>query len=100
MFVVGFGLYGLYKASNFLIGPKIFIESPEEGKAVSNSYLEIKGTVKNVSTLSLNGQQIFTDENGFFKENLLLARGYNIIEIAATDKFGHQTKIQREVILR
>lgn len=98
--IIGFAFYGFYKARDFLKGPKIFIESPREGVVISSSYTEIKGTVKNVSTVYFNGRQIFTDEKGFFKEALLLARGYNIIEVSAQDKFGRKVKEQREVVLK
>jgi len=98
--LVIFMLFGLYKAKDFLVGPKIVIESPIDGQAVSNSYLEIRGAAKNVSLLYLNGRQIFTDQNGNFKENLLLARGYNILQIEAKDKFNREVKIKREVVLK
>ncbi|MBI4692161.1 MAG: hypothetical protein HY773_01825 [Candidatus Terrybacteria bacterium] len=98
--VVGFAAYGLYKSKDFLGGPKIIIESPVNGQTVSNSYLEIKGAAKNVSLLYLNGRQIFTDRNGVFKENLLLARGYNIIEVSAKDKFNREIRLKREVVLK
>lgn len=98
--VIIFLFFGLYRARNFLEGPKIVIESPIDGQAVSSSYLEIKGVAKNVALLYLNGRQIFTDQNGNFKENLLLARGYNIIQIKADDKFNREVKIKREVVLK
>ena len=91
--------YFLYQARGYLLGPQIFIESPKIGEIVSNSYLEVKGRVLNFSSLSLNGRQIVTDEKGNFNEGLLLARGYNIIELTAADKFGRVKKEKREVIL-
>ncbi len=93
------GGYFLYQGRGYLFGPQIFIESPKIGEVVSTSYIEVKGRVLNISSLSLNGRQIFTDEHGVFSEGLLLARGYNIIELTATDKFGRVKKEKREVIL-
>lgn len=83
-----------------MIGPKIVIEYPSNGQTVASSYLEIKGVAKNVSLLYFNGRQIFTDQNGNFKEDLLLVRGYNIIEVSATDKFGRKVKERREIVLK
>lgn len=98
--VVGFlGIYFLYQAKGYLFGPKIALDSPAAGEVIHNSYLKIKGQALNVSSLSLNGRQIFTDESGFFSEGLLLARGYNIIELTAIDKFSRIKKEKREVIL-
>lgn len=98
--LVVFGAYWLYKSWNFLEGPKIFIESPKNYQTVSDSYLEITGKAKNIAMLYLNGRQIFTDETGFFKEGLLLARGYNIIEVAGRDKFNRDIKKRLEIVLK
>lgn len=98
--VAVFSFYGLYRTKDFLQGPKIAIEYPKNGEVVSNSDIEIRGEVKNISLLYLNGRQIFTDKNGKFKENLLLARGYNIIKVSAKDKFNREIKITREVVLK
>ncbi len=91
--------YFFYQGRGYLSGPEIIIESPYAGEVVNDAYLIVKGRVLNISTLSLNGRQIFTDEKGFFSEGLLLARGYNIIELTATDKFGRIKKEKREVVL-
>ena len=91
--------YFLYQARWYLIGPEIVIESPRPNQVTHDSYLEIKGQAFNISSLSVNGRQIFVDERGAFEERLLLARGYNIIEITAADKFGRIKKEKREVIL-
>jgi hypothetical protein len=98
--IVGFlGIYFLFQARGYLFGPKITLDSPLDGETIHNSYFKVKGQALNVSSLSLNGRQIFTDENGNFSESLLLARGYNIIELTAQDKFGRVRKEKREVIL-
>lgn len=95
-----FAVYGLYISRNFLKGPQILIETPRKGEIIHNAYIEIKGKAKNISHLSLNGKQIFTDTEGNFKQNLLLANGYNIIEISAQDKFGRGIKERREIVLK
>lgn len=98
--VIIFLFFGLYRARNFLEGPKIVIESPIDGQVFTTSDIEINGQASNISLLYLNGRQIFTDQNGNFKENLLLAKGYNIIQIKADDKFNREVKIKREVVLK
>ncbi len=100
MLVIIFLFFGLYKARDFLIGPKIVIESPKDGQVFTTSYVEISGQASNISLLYFNGRQIFTDQNGNFKENLLLAKGYNILQIEAKDKFNREVKTKREVVLK
>ena len=95
-----FGIYGFYKTKNLILGPDIEILSPKNGNNISNSYITIEGAAKRVSNLYLNGRKIFTDENGNFKENLLMAQGYNIIELSAEDIFRRKVKEIREIILK
>ncbi|PIQ69486.1 MAG: hypothetical protein COY22_02785 [Candidatus Tagabacteria bacterium CG_4_10_14_0_2_um_filter_40_13] len=97
--VLFLGIYFLYQVRWYLLGPEIVIDSPRPGEITNDSYLSVKGRAFNISSLSMNGRQIFTDERGVFSEGLLLARGYNIIEITANDKFGRISKEKREVIL-
>ncbi len=98
--VGGFAFYGFYRARDFLMGPKITIEYPNDGEIIVNSYIEIRGAAKNISFLYLNDRQIFTDKNGLFKEGLLMARGFNIIEIKAKDKFNREIKKIRQIVLK
>ena len=100
IFVLIFTVYGLYKARGFLAGPKIKINEPENGQVFQNSLISVNGKAENVALIYLNGRQIFTDENGLFKESLLLAKGYGIITIEAKDKFGRIIKKTREVALK
>jgi len=100
LFVFGFSAYGLYKSKGLISGPKIIIESPTNGSTVASTNTEVTGKVSNVAAVFLNGNQIFTNEKGEFKEGLLLASGYNIIVIDAKDKFGRETKEMREVVIR
>jgi len=91
--------YLAYQARGYLFGPQIFIESPKPAEIVHNSYFMVSGRIFNAANIFLNGRQIYTDEQGNFNEGLLLARGYNIIEITAQDKFGRIRKEKRDVVL-
>lgn len=96
--LLSFGVYGLYKAKAFLVGPSITIEYPSNGQGVQQSFTEIIGKASNLSALFLNGRQIFTDKDGRFKGDLLLADGYNIIELSGADKFGRKVKEKLELV--
>ena len=98
LLLLSFGVYGLYKAKAYLEGPRITIESPVNGQSLGESFTEIIGKTSNISSLFLNGRQIFTDKDGGFKGDLLLAEGYNIIEVSGADKFGRATKEKLELV--
>jgi hypothetical protein len=100
IFIAVFAVYGFVRAESFLLGPKISIDSPENGQTFTAPDVEIIGHASNISLLYLNGRQIFTDKNGNFKEILLLAKGYNIIELKAKDKFNREIKKLEELVLK
>lgn len=80
--------YGIYQTKNLIMGPEIVIAAPQNGAALALNPVEINGQAERIAFLSLNGERIFTDENGRFSQKLLLTEGYNIIRLEARDKFG------------
>lgn len=81
-------VYALWNGRNLIRGPQIDILSPQDGAMPTEKIVKIEGLAKNISFITLNGRQIFTDKEGFFSEELLPYHGYNIIEINAEDRFG------------
>jgi len=84
--------YGVFQTKNLLLGPDIVIAAPTNGAALGLNPIEIRGQAERIAFLSLNGEQIFTDEDGHFSQKLLLNRGYNIVSMEAQDKFGRTVK--------
>lgn len=89
--------YSFYQSRFLLEGPQVAVWDPQNGSTVFQSVLDIQGEVKNISKLSLDGRQIFVNEQGVFKERILLSVGLNSITIEAQDKFGRE--IQKTVEL-
>ncbi len=87
-------LYILWQARFLLEGPTITLTN--EPPRVSNERsITLEGTTRNITSLTLNGRQIFTDPHGHFKEALVLENGYTIATIAATDRYGRVTTLER-----
>lgn len=84
------GAFATTRVYNLITGPKIKVESPTDGALLKNDLVEIIGKAQNSARIFLNGRQIFTDENGVFKEKLLVHYGYNIITLTGEDKFNKQ----------
>ena len=90
IFVAAVGTYAAFETRNLLDGPTISVESPADGSTVSGEIVAIRGTAKNVSFLSFNGRQIYTDTAGVWNEGLLVPEGYTIIELKASDRFNRE----------
>lgn len=90
--------YTLFRTHSLVAGPIIVIESPENGSTISDPYVEVRGHAKNISYLSLNGNQIFTDEEGAFIEKLLVPYGYTIMTLKARDRYGRTSAKTLELV--
>ena len=83
----------------FFGGPALSITSPSAADTEpSHELLTVSGTAGNVTALSLNGNPITIDQNGTFSELLLLPRGFSILELIATDRFGRTARETRTVV--
>lgn len=90
-------LYVIWQARFLLTGP--VIELRDEPPQHSNERIvTLTGTTRNITSITLNGRQIFTDPHGEFKEALVLENGYTIATIAATDRYGRTTELRRPFI--
>lgn len=84
--------YSAYQGRAYLAGSRITIEHT----VVNSSTVDISGSAERVAFLSLNGRQIFTDKNGVWQETILLLPGYNVVTLAATDRFGRKAETHRD----
>ena len=103
LFIVAFSvfivLYFIFNFRIFIAGPSIVVTSPQNGQVVDKELIEITGKAQNTNFISLNDRPIFVDNQGNFKEFLLLSAGYNIIVIKAQDKFERKISKNIEIIL-
>ena len=91
------GFYVLWQARFLLLGPQItLIEEPY--RISDTRIITLSGQANNITRITLNGRQIFTDPTGYFREALVLENGYTIATIAASDRYGRTTKLERPFI--
>jgi hypothetical protein len=86
VFLFSFILIFGYAKINFIVKGveiKATVERDEH-----SSLVKINGNAENSVLLSLNGREIFIDENGNFSETVGLLAGYSVISLEAKDKFG------------
>lgn len=95
LFFVG---YLLFSFQDFLRGPDVAITYPEEGATLPNSIVLVRGRGSAVSRLELNGRPIYTQEDGEFESELILASGLNIIELKAHGRFGREF-VERRIVM-
>ncbi len=94
------GGYAYLTSENFIEGPSIDVKSLSSGMTVTDPLLSIKGSASQISFINMNDRKIFTDENGVFKEEILLYPGYNAITITAQDRFNRKIEKTLEVVYK
>ncbi len=70
--------YALFATHDFIIGPTITLSEPQNGATFTRPDIRIKGVVKRIKDITLNGRSITIDDKGNFSETILLAPGYNL----------------------
>jgi Glucodextranase, domain B len=91
-------LYAIWRSFGYIRGPRIEIFQPINGSAVSSSTVTIIGRADRINSLSLDGETVFIDEAGDFKETLVLQPGLNIFTFVAKDQFGRTTQDQLQLV--
>lgn len=92
-----FAGYLAFQTKGFVFGSDLVIFSPDNGTHIKSSHIVVKGRAVGMSFLSLDGRNIFTDDEGFFEEELILPYGLNIIMIIGEGRFGKVFEEERMV---
>jgi hypothetical protein len=91
-------IYGLFEARRFLQGPVLSIQSPLPGARIS-SVVYLSGRAQNISFITLNGRQIYVDDEGYFKETLTPSQGYTVLTVEVRDRFGRTDRKSLPVVI-
>ena len=93
-----FAGYVLFQSHLLLQGPVLSITYPTEGMTAPGPVLTVSGTAKNVAFVTMNGRQIFVNEQGEFSEVVVPAEGYSVISLKARDRFGRDAEVIRSFV--
>lgn len=88
--------YAIFATHDFILGPSLTITEPINGSSFTVPSINIKGVVKRIQDISLNGRSITIDDKGNFNEMVLLAPGYNVFAFVIRDKFGRSKEHRLE----
>jgi len=102
--VVGIGVvivgalgYAFFQARFLIVGPQITLESPTTITQTAR-VIEVRGTARNITTLTLNGKTIHTNEEHYFEEILVLPTSYTIMTLRAADRYGRIRTLTQELV--
>ena len=89
--------YVLFQARFLITGPQIILDY-EPPTHQNERVINLEGQAFNITHLWLNDRPIYTDENGHFKEAIVLENGYTITTLRAKDRYGRETRVVRSFV--
>ena len=90
-------VYVAFQARFLITGPQILLGA-EPPTFQNERVLTLSGSAFNITHLWINDRQIFTDEEGNFREELVLENGYTITTLRAKDRYGRETRVVRSFV--
>lgn len=79
--------------------PFLFVENPEDNLIISEQSIEVSGKTERESKITINGQEILSDKDGYFQEIVDLQEGLNIIKVSAFRKHSQENTIYRKIMV-
>lgn len=83
-----------------IVSPPILdITSPQDNLVIDKNSVEVSGKTEPESAVTINGQEVFLDPQGQFREKIELVSGLNTIEIASQKKHSKKSVIYRHILV-
>lgn len=86
--------YAIWRSLNYARGPEITIFEPVNGSTIPSSTVILNGKAERINNITLNGDAISIDQEGNFRETVVIFPGINKITIEASDQFERNTKTE------
>lgn len=91
-------IYVILNGLNYARGPRINIFFPSQSFITSSSTITISGQALRIIKITLNGSPISVDENGKWKQEIVVFPGINQIDLYAEDQFGRNINKKLDIV--
>ena len=88
-----------FQYSSFFFAPELNVYFPKDG-AIVNKETIVKGKTDAEATVTVNKEEVSLDDKGEFTKKLELFPGKTEIVITAKSRFGKETTIKREIVVK
>lgn len=100
LIILSFFIYLWVQYRSFIGSPPLSISSPIDGQTVDLPQVLVEGKTDPEARIKINEQDIKTEADGKFSEEIKLSSSSNKVIITAVSKFGRMTKIERNVYVK
>lgn len=94
-----FFFYLTFSYFRYAGSPTLVLSSPAKNAVVKEEQIEITGKTDPSVVVTINNQEVPTNENGSFVTKIVLTPGLNTITVTATNKFNRTSSIVRNLRL-
>lgn len=93
-----FVAYLLFQYRGAVLSPGLEIKTPEEASLV-NEEVKVTGKADANATVTVNGEIVSLNADGTFQKDIRLFSGEETIVVTATNRFGKETVLKRNVFV-
>jgi len=90
---LGLGVNKIFSA------PALEIISPADKLITKEEFVKVEGRTAEEASVNINGQEVSSDNTGYFEKTVDLQKGINIIKITAVKKHSRENTVYREVLV-
>ncbi len=91
--------YLWHQLSYLIYPPNLEITQPASDITVSSKIIELSGNTDPDVNLTINGKEVYVNQEGEFKSEISLDSGLNILRIKVKDKFGNTNLVVRRIMV-
>ena len=86
--------YGIGRGRDLIFGIRLSVTGIQDNQSVTDPILNLSCQAYHAVAITVNGRTVSIEEDGVWKDIIALVPGYNIITVAARDKFDRITSQQ------
>jgi cytoskeletal protein RodZ len=91
-------VYIFWQVNSAFSSPAIHLSSPGDNIVVDESVVNVSGKTDSEVDLTINGQAVYADQEGYFNQEIVLKEGLNTIQIKATNNLGRSSQIIKKIL--
>ncbi len=99
LLALGLLAYFGWAIKNIIAPPVIDLVTPTDGQLTSERQIIVEGRTEREVSLQINGRNVATDGNGWFRDSLDLQDGLNVIRVVGAKKHSREMVVTRRVIV-
>ncbi len=92
-------LYLGFYFKQIILPPELTIIQPADNLSLSATSIEISGQTEKEAEVTINGELVLNNQEGFFFQTVNLKKGLNSITIKAKKKYSHEETVIRQILV-